>query len=364
VNNLPRAVAWVDGALRLLDQTRLPHTEAYLDCHNIESVYEAIATMRVRGAPAIGIAGAYGMLLPFRDTHEPGTDNITVRTVRDIHVSVENDRGQAEVSLIELERRADYLVGARPTAVNLSWAVNRMLAHARELPNVDVPKLLEEARRIHAEDAAACRAIGEAGAPFVKAHPRLLTHCNAGSLAVSEFGTALAPIYVAHSQGNRIHVFVDETRPLLQGSRLTAWELQRAGVDLTVIADNMAAHLMSTGRIDAVIVGADRVAANGDVANKIGTLNLAILCKHFGLPFYVACPWSTIDPATATGSEISIEKRSSEELTHIMGVPISPPDIDVFNPAFDVTPAELVSSIITERGVVTPPYPPQLTCGQ
>ena len=239
-----------------------------------------------------------------------------------------------------------------------------MLNSAKGMLNVDVLKLLQEAKAIHTEDAMACRAIGEFGAPLVGRHPRLLTHCNAGALAVSELGTALAPIYVAHRQGAKLHVFVDETRPLLQGARLTAWELQRAGVECTLITDNMAASVMAEGRVDAVIVGADRVAANGDVANKIGTLNLAILCKYFNLPFYVACPWSTIDLDTPQGSDIAIEQRQPSEVTQIMDVPIAPEGVDVANPAFDVTPAALVTCIITERGLIEPPLATNLRAGE
>lgn len=344
---LPRAVAWHDGELRLLDQTRLPQAEVYVSCRDVETVYEAIASLRVRGAPAIGIAAAYGLLLPFQDIHVP--DELRVQ--------------DSQVSIEELQRRADYLIQARPTAVNLAWAIKRMLNSAQGRQNVDVLTLLKEAKAIHAEDAKACRAIGEFGAPLVSGHPRLLTHCNAGALAVSELGTALAPIYVAHRQGIKLHVFVDETRPLLQGARLTAWELRRAGVDSTLITDSMAATVMAEGRVDAVIVGADRVAANGDVANKIGTLNLAILCKYFNLPFYVACPWSTIDLNTPQGSDIAIEQRLSSEVTRIMDVPIAPDGVGVFNPAFDVTPAALVTCVITERGVIEPPFAVNLRAG-
>lgn len=377
---VPKTIEWSDGTLRLLDQTRLPHVEEYVDCRTVTSVYEAIRTLRVRGAPAIGIAAAYGLLV--RDTHEQDQDGqdqdtheIPIQQIQDIHVF-----------MAELHRRADYLVSARPTAVNLAWAIDRMLRRAREIDreNVDVPKsvpksgnvdvqnsgnvgvrklvggLEAEAGRIYAEDAAACRAIGEAGLEIVRSHPHVLTHCNAGALAVSELGTALAPIYLAHAGGIDVHVFVDETRPLLQGARLTAYELQRAGVAITLITDNAAAHVMSTGKVDAVIVGADRVAASGDVANKIGTLNLAILCRHFGLPFYVACPWSTIDTATPTGAGIIVEERPAAEVSSIGETATAPPGTPVFNPAFDITPADLVTAIITEKGVIEPPYPPKL----
>jgi len=339
VEPVPKSVAWTEeGALRLLDQTRLPQEEVYIDCKDVDTVCEAIRVLRVRGAPAIGIAAAYGLLLPFRDAPN----------LRDTYEF-----------LADLDRRAECLVETRPTAVNLAWAINRMCARAHAGEEPDVPalyrRLLSEARDIHAEDAAACRAIADAGLPLIASHPRLLTHCNAGSLAVSELGTALAPIYAAHRNGVQVHVFVDETRPLLQGARLTAWELSRAGVPMTLITDNMAAHLMSRKQIDAVIVGADRVAANGDVANKIGTLGLAVLCQYFGLPFYVACPWSTIDLKIDHGSMIPIEQRSALEVSHIRDVSIAPNGVDVANPAFDVTPADLVTAIITERGIIEAP---------
>lgn len=329
---VPKSVVWDSGQLRLLDQTKLPHETCYIDCADIETVHDAISHLAVRGAPAIGIAAAYGLLVGF-----PAVSSRTE-------------------FLSCLQARAEYLIGARPTAVNLAWAVRRMLRVANAAEDMNPgslqTRLVDEAARIHAEDAAACRAIGEHGLPLIESHPRLLTHCNAGGLAVSELGTALAPIYVAHEKGLDLHVFVDETRPLLQGARLTAFELQAAGVPSTLITDNMAAHVMSQGKVDAVIVGADRVAANGDVANKIGTLNLAILCKYFGLPFYVACPLSTIDLETRSGTDIVVEERSPDEVT----AGRAPTGMPVFNPAFDVTPAALVTAIITEAGIAEPPF--------
>lgn len=323
---LPTAVAWSGGQLRLLDQTRLPDTEIYLACPDAESVYLAIRRLAVRGAPAIGIAAAFGMVV--------GLESAT------------NLAG-------ELQRRADLLTSARPTAVNLKWAVDRMLRVAEATPTGDViAALIREAEMIREEDARACQLIGEAGLPLVRERPALLTHCNAGSLAVSAYGTALAPVYRAHAEGIAVHVYVDETRPLLQGARLTAFELQKSGVPMTLVTDSMAAHLMSRGQIQAVIVGADRVAANGDVANKIGTLGLAILCQYFELPFYVACPTSTIDLGTATGDDIVIEARDPAEVLGFAGVRVAPLGTPVINPAFDVTPAALVSAIVTERGVV------------
>ncbi len=335
----PLAVVWAGDRVRLLDQTRLPHEEVYLDCLAIEDVFAAICKLSVRGAPAIGIAAAYGLVLQLEETMDAGAN------------------------LAVLAERARYLRSARPTAVNLAWAVERMVRCAERSVGGSVglrQALLTEAVAIHTEDVAACRRIGEAGLPLVTARPRLLTHCNAGSLATSEMGTALAPIYLAHRQGVAVHVYVDETRPLLQGARLTAYELQRAGVPMTLIADNMAAHVMALGKVEAVIVGADRVAANGDVANKIGTLNLAILCQYFRIPFFVACPLSTIDLAIADGSHIPVEERSGEEVLSLAGRRLAPPATPVFNPAFDITPADLVSAIITDRGVLWPPFAPGL----
>lgn len=333
---LPKSVAWDDTGLTLLDQTRLPGEIVYLDCDSIESVFEAIAMLRVRGAPAIGIAAAYGLLVDLEEA----------------------------IPLTGLEQRGAYLKSARPTAVNLAWAVDRMLLVARAISAdglVSRQRLLQEARLIHQQDADACRQIGEHGLELIKDKPNLLTHCNAGALAVSELGTALAPIYVAAEQGINIHVFVDETRPLLQGARLTAFELGQAGVRHTLICDNMSAYVMSLGKVDAVIVGADRVTRNGDVANKIGTLNLAILCHYYKIPFYVACPVSTIDMATEQGVEITIEERAADEVRSIQGQLVSPADVAVFNPAFDITPHHLVTALITEQGVVDQPCEESLT---
>ncbi len=336
---LPKAVLWKDKQLLILDQRALPEEEITIHCQTIDDVFEAIKTLSVRGAPAIGIAAAYGMLVGLGD----------------------EDRQENMPALQSvLRERADYLISARPTAVNLAWAVNRMMGVACEVPDDSVEwlvaRLEKEAIEIHQEDIRSCHQIGDYGVSLVKRYPKLLTHCNAGSLAVSEMGTALAPVYRAYEQGVGVHVFVDETRPLLQGARLTAYELSRVGVDCTLISDNMAAAMMSEGRVDMVLVGTDRVTANGDVANKIGTLNLAILCKHFGLPFFVACPISTIDLQTSSGAEIEIEQRQAQEVTHIKDIRVAPVGIRVENPAFDVTPAELVTGIITERGIVYPPY--------
>jgi len=339
--NLPETITWKAGELFLLDQTQLPLLVTIEKQETVEQVWDSIRKLKVRGAPAIGIAGAYGLVLSMQDyTHLSSADFC--------------DR---------LQRQANYLDSARPTAVNLSWALNRLvkkaeaLAHSNE--SVNVPELyaqLEaEAIQIHDEDRQLCRRIGEHGQGLIQANMGVLTHCNAGSLATSELGTALAPLYLAHQGGTPFRVYADETRPLLQGSRLTAWELQQAGIDVTIICDNMAAHLMSQGLIQRVIVGTDRVAANGDVANKIGTLGVAILAHYFQIPFYVACPYSTIDFQTLTGSTIVIEERGGEEVTHFGLRRTAPEQIKYRNPAFDVTPHALVTGLITERGIINQP---------
>jgi methylthioribose-1-phosphate isomerase len=328
------------GALRLVDQSRLPAEYVVLNCEDLSSVAEAIRTLRVRGAPAIGVAAAYGLALGARAAGSGGP--------------------AAELAIIE--RLAGELRATRPTAVNLAWALDRLVRVARshleaggatrELPD----RLLAEAHAIAAEDAAACRAMGEHGAALIADGDTLLTHCNAGALATAGMGTALAPIFVAHRAGRHLHIYVDETRPVLQGARLTAWELERAGVPLTLITDNMAAHFMRHGGIRAVIVGADRIAANGDVANKIGTYGLAVLAHAHSIPFYVVAPCSTIDRSLLDGDAIPIEQRSPDEVTSVRGVPIAPAGVRTANPAFDVTPARYVSAIITEAGIARPPY--------
>ena len=332
MHNMPKSVAWQDGKLRLLDQRRLPCSESYITLESIDQVYEAIQTLAVRGAPAIGIAAAYGLLVGL-------------------------ERCPAPALVTEFERRCDYLTTARPTAVNLPWAIHRMRSVLPASSADDhYQVLLNEAKAIHAEQVTACGDIAGVGLPLVQRHPNVLTHCNAGSLAVSELGTALAPIYLAQREGVRVHVFVDETRPLLQGARLTAWELTRNKVDCTLITDNMAAHVMSQGRVDMVLVGGDRVAANGDVANKIGTLNLAILCQFYRIPLYVAVPLSTIDPGTARGADIIIEQGAPEDVTTLAGQQIAPIGVKALSPAFDVTPAALITGIMTEAGLLRPPY--------
>lgn len=347
----PRALWWddIEGALCLLDQTHLPTREDVLVCRSADEVAEAIRALRVRGAPAIGVAVAYGLALGMREALDglAAGDGAT----RDLRAVGER-----------LNQVAQDLCATRPTAVNLAWAVTRLLrvgerALQQGVAVATLPALLlAEAHRIAAEDAAACRAMGQYGAALLHDGETVLTHCNAGALATAGIGTALAPIYVAHQAGRRLHVYVDETRPVLQGARLTAWELARAGIPITLITDNMAGHFLRRGDIRAVFVGADRIAANGDVANKIGTYGLAVLAREHGVPFYVVAPRSTIDLSLASGDLIPIEERAPDEVTRIAGVPIAPVGVGVANPAFDVTPARYVTAIITEVGILSPPY--------
>jgi methylthioribose-1-phosphate isomerase len=334
------AVEWIgglDGCLRIIDQTTLPGEMRTLDCRTPEDVFEAIRRLQVRGAPAIGIAGAMGAVLGIRSL---------VRA------------NSAEV-IAELKRVTAYLASARPTAVNLSWALDRMVRVAEENSSLDPAalkqRLLDEAKRIRDEDAAMCRAIGEHGAALFRNGDGVLTHCNAGALATAEYGTALSAVFVAHEMGKRLHIFVDETRPLLQGARLTAWELTQAGVEMTLICDNTAAQVMREGRVQRVIVGADRIAANGDTANKIGTYSVAVLAHAHRIPFYVAAPSSTFDLSIPDGLKIPIEQRAAEEITDGFGRRTAPSGVPVYNPAFDVTPARLIAAIITERGIIRHP---------
>lgn len=334
------AVEWlggVDGTLRLIDQTRLPTELIYLDCPDAETVWEAIKMLRVRGAPAIGVAAAYGLL-----------------------VGVRSYTGDAAGFAKHVKKVANYLRTSRPTAVNLFWAMDRMEQAAEKAAGQPVPRMLEallaEAQRIRDEDVAMCLAIGKHGAQLLKSNSGVLTHCNAGALATSDHGTALSVIFQAHADGKRVHAFVDETRPLLQGSRLTAWEMVRRGVPATLLCDNMAGMVMRQGKVQAVVVGADRIAANGDTANKIGTYSVAVLAKAHGVPFYVAAPSSTFDFAIPTGAGIPIEERDPREITEGMGKTTAPEGIGVYNPAFDVTPADLIAAFITEKGVIRPPY--------
>ncbi|HEX6289262.1 MAG TPA: S-methyl-5-thioribose-1-phosphate isomerase [Herpetosiphonaceae bacterium] len=334
-----RTVWWEPGAVCLIDQTRLPHTRETVRCTTVEAVAEAIRGMIVRGAPAIGITAAYGMVLAAQSC---ATDD------------------PAEL-LAALTAAKATLDAARPTAVNLRWATDRMLALAHALrPNTPIAsigeRLLAEAHAIRDEDEAMCYAIGDWGAHLLPDGAQVLTHCNAGGLATAGYGTALAPIKTAHSQGKRVHVFVDETRPFLQGARLTTWELQEAGIPQTLITDNMAGYFMRQGAITCIIVGADRIVANGDVANKIGTYSVAVLAKAHGIPFYVAAPTSTIDMSLASGDDIPIEQRDPSEVIHLAGQLLAPVGVQAAHPAFDVTPHDLITAIITERGIVEPPF--------
>jgi methylthioribose-1-phosphate isomerase len=339
--SLPPTIEWRDDTLFLLDQTRLPHACVVEVTPTVEAVWRAIHELRVRGAPAIGVAAAYGLC-----------------------VAMQPERGASrEAFLARLEEHAAYLDSARPTAVNLRWALDRMRAHSRSLPVQQAANgaalyeaLVAEAMRIHREDIALCAQIGEQGRALIAPGKGVLTHCNAGALATTGIGTATAPLYCAHRDGVPFRVYADETRPLLQGARLTAYELQQAGLDVTLITDSMAPALMAEGLIDLVIVGTDRVAANGDVANKIGTLGVAIAAKHFGIPFYVACPSSTLDLRTARGADIVIEERGADEVAQLGGQRTAPAGIQVRNPAFDVTPHELVTGIVTELGIVRAPF--------
>ena len=327
-----------EGALVLLDQTRLPGEIIYEHCRDLQSVAEAIRRLKVRGAPAIGVAAAFGVVVGVQ--HSGADDYASICR--------------------EVDDTADILAATRPTAVNLFWALDRMRRIVREhrgVPAEDIKRaLLREAQSIQAEDETTCRLIGEHGAALLHPGQTVLTHCNAGALATSGTGTALAVVYQAHDEGKRIHVFADETRPVLQGARLTAWELARAGIGVTLICDNMAAQVMKEGRIDCVIVGADRVAANGDVANKIGTYGVAVLADAHDVPLYVAAPFSSIDLSIASGHEIPIEEREATEITQGPGGRNAPEEVEVYNPAFDVTPARYVSAIITERGVARQPF--------
>ena len=330
-------VEWKNGAVRLLDQSRLPGAVEFLDCHDYQTVAEAIRTLKVRGAPAIGVTAAMGVALGAQ----------TVQTT--------NDATFAQTIL----KICDELAATRPTAVNLFWAIERMRRTLKSLKGQPVSaikeRLLSESQAILEEDITLCKTMGRHGAELIQDGQTILTHCNAGSLATAGYGTALGVIRAAWEQGKKINVIADETRPVLQGARLTAWELMQDHIPVTLITDNMAGSLMRQGKIQLCVVGADRIAANGDVANKIGTYSVAVLAKAHDIPFYVAAPYSTIDLNTKTGEDIPIEQRHPSEVTTIHGShPVAPKDVAVFNPAFDVTPAELITGIITERGVFKP----------
>jgi methylthioribose-1-phosphate isomerase len=333
-----KTLEWTDAGVRFIDQTKLPTEETYVTCKTYEEVADAIRTMIVRGAPAIGVTAAMGVAL--------GTLQSSAKT-------------QPELER-EFDAICNVLAGTRPTAVNLFWAIRRMREKFQQLRSQPVEQikaeLVAEAQRVLVEDIAANEAMGKHGAVLLPSSGGVLTHCNAGALATAGYGTALGVIRAAVESGKQLQVFADETRPFLQGSRLTAWELMKDGIPTTLIADNMAGAMMRLGKIDAVIVGADRIAANGDVANKIGTYTVAVLAKEHGIPFYVAAPISTVDLNTADGSKIPIEQRASTEVTHLAGKQIAPDAVRVENPAFDVTPNKYVTAIITERGVARAPY--------
>jgi len=334
----PRTIEWLGDRVRLIDQTRLPGRLVYKETADYRELAESIRRLEVRGAPAIGVAGALGLAL----------------------AGLASDAGDFDGVRRNVAAAAEYLANTRPTAVNLRWALDRVLERATEsaggVASAFREALVEEAVGLMEEDRELSRRIGCSGAPLLDDGDTVLTHCNAGGLATAEYGTALAVVYAAIEAGKEIRVFADETRPLLQGARLTTWELTQRGIDVTLLVDGAAASAMARGLIDKVVVGADRIAANGDVANKIGTMPLAVAARRFGIPFYVAAPFSTLDPSLSSGAKIPIEERSPDEVTGFGGVRTAPEGVSVYNPAFDVTPAELVGAIITDSGVFRPPY--------
>jgi methylthioribose-1-phosphate isomerase len=333
-------IAWQDEVIVMVDQRKLPSAEVYVQCKSATEVAKAIKTMVIRGAPAIGVAAAMGIALGMKRSGATGTRQFAA----------------------EFQKTCDLLASTRPTAVNLFWAIERMKrafsdgALSGESVDQLKTRLRTEADRIHDEDVASCRAIGVHGATLVPSDARILTHCNAGALATAGYGTALGVIRGAVEAGKRVRVLADETRPFLQGSRLTAWELVRDGIDTTVITDSMAGALMRDGEIDLVLVGADRIAANGDTANKIGTYTVAVLAKEHGIPFYVAAPWSSIDLSIEDGTRIPIEERQAKEVTHVGSSQIAPAGASIRNPAFDVTPHRYITAIVTDRGIFHPPF--------
>ncbi len=380
-------VGGVDGYLEIIDQRKLPGEYKTLRCCNVKQLYDAIKTLAVRGAPAIGVAGAYGAVLSLKEFFQKDANRRARRTGRqkteDGGQKSEDRRQMLEISAVSpeqgwlshavklLKRDCEYLASSRPTAVNLRWAIDRVVKCAENRAGTlnELRKaVLKEANDICLEDIEMCRKIGANGARFVtrasspwkhgqdgRATISVLTHCNAGALATAGQGTALSVLYEAKKRGKKFRVFVDETRPLLQGARLTAWELKRAKIDTTVICDNMAAALMRAGKIDMVITGADRIAANGDAANKTGTYGLSVLAKAHKIPFYIAAPSSTFDLKTKTGKDIPIEQRSADEIRFCGSKKMTPEGVDIYNPAFDVTPAENITAIITERGAIEKP---------
>lgn len=333
-----RPIRWEDGRLSIIDQTLLPGEHRCIELNSREAVWNAIKTLQVRGAPAIGVCAAYGLVVALKAA---------------------GPYESREQVVSALKEAADYYATSRPTAVNLFWALDRMQRTAQEIeggPQELLQRLENEADAICAEDTARCRAIGEHGAALISEGAGVLTHCNAGALATSAYGTALSLMFCAHERGTRFSVYADETRPLLQGARLTVWELMQSGIDATLICDNMAAQVMKEGRVQLVVTGADRIAANGDAANKIGTYGVALLAKAHDVPFYIAAPLSTFDLSLPTGDEIPIEQRGAEEVTHGFGKQTAPDGVHVYSPAFDVTPAHLIAGIITEHGILRPPY--------
>jgi methylthioribose-1-phosphate isomerase len=335
------AIRWENGELIIIDQTALPTELVELKLDSLAEVWDAIKTLKIRGAPAIGVCAAFGILVGFRE-RQPHSLAEAVQVVREV---------------------AGHLATARPTAVNLFWSLSRMveaagrLAHADNASAAELDSGLErEAIAIYEDDRRRCRAIGDHGAPLIRDGDGVLTHCNAGALAASEYGTALAVLFRAHELGRKFRVYADETRPLLQGARLTAWELLEAGIDVTLICDSVAAQVMREGKVNLVVVGADRIAANGDTANKIGTYNLAVLAQAHHIPFYVAAPFSTVDLSVESGVDIPIEQRDPKEVTEGWGKRTAPERVEVYNPAFDVTPADLITGIVTEKGILRPPY--------
>jgi len=333
-----QTLEWTDKGVVFIDQTKLPTEEVYVTCTTHQQVADVIRNMVVRGAPAIGVSAAMGIAL-----------------------GVKNSKAENGADLKkDFDEICETIRQTRPTAVNLFWAIRRMQEKFQKIRIRPIPQikqdLIEESQRMHAEDIAANQAMGRHGATLMPSSGGVLTHCNAGALATAGYGTALGVIRAAVEAGKKIHVYADETRPFLQGSRLTAWELMKDGIPTTVIADNMAGVMMQQGKIGAIVVGADRIAANGDVANKIGTYTVAILAKEHGIPFYVAAPISTVDLATPDGSKIPIEQRNVKEVTHIAGKQMTPDGVEIENPAFDVTPAKYIAAIITERGIARAPY--------
>lgn len=333
-----QSLSWNEDHLSILDQTQLPHREVYSDLYTVGQVWDAIKKLKVRGAPAIGIAAAYGLYLGVRELESKNFTSFNV----------------------ELKRWMEYLESARPTAVNLHWAMQRIqqTVFANKDKELDEVKdiILQTAKTIHAEDKRTCKSIGENGTKLIEKGWNVLTHCNTGGLATGAYGTAFSVLLHADEAGKDIHVWVDETRPLLQGARLTTWELQKAEIPFHLIVDGAAGSLMRAGKVDAILVGADRVAANGDTANKIGTFALAVLAKEHDIPFYIALPLSSFDMDTATGKEIEIEERSEEEITHMGQSQITPKKTEVYNPAFDVTPHDYITGFITEKGVIKPDF--------